>query len=204
MIESGRTINLVSGQTYTLKFDFKDAAESPVSSVDVGFASSLDWNGATWAQPAVSVSGFSSAAFTTKTVTITATANATVYLALKLNWAAQPTQEVNVFIKNVSTCNGNAAAKISASDLSTVEISTNVSYEAKPNPFEEATALKISDAATAPMKLTVSSLSGKILYESNAHTTNEEINIGTELSHGMYIVQANYLGKVVTFRIVKQ
>jgi hypothetical protein len=195
---------MVSGQTYTIKFDFKSDAANPVSSVDVGFASAFDWSGATLAQPAVSVSGFSSSAFTTKTVTITATSSATVYLALKLNWAGQPAQEVNSFIKNVSTCNGNTGVKISATDLSSVETVTVVSYGANPNPFEEATALTISDATTTPMKLTVSALSGKILYESNVHRTNEEITIGTELSPGMYIVQANYLGKVVTFRIVKQ
>jgi endo-1,4-beta-D-glucanase Y len=203
-IESGKTMILVSGQTYTIKFDFRNDASAPVSSVDVGFASAFDWSGATLAQPTVSTSGFSSSSFTTKTVTITATSNATVNLLFKLNWPAQPGVAVNTYIKNISVCSGTSAAKMAVADVSSsAENIFEGTYNATPNPFEGQTVIKINESMDTPMKLSVTSISGRVVYESATHYTNEEINFGNELSQGLYVVQANYLGKVVTFKLVK-
>ncbi len=202
VIESGKMMNLVSGRSYTIKFDFKNDAAVPVSSIDVGVASVLEWNGATLAQPAVTVTGLSSSSFTTKTVTFTATSTATVYLALKLNWTAQPTLATTSFVKNLSACSGTASARMgdteSLSDLST----TGVSYSVTPNPFEGQTVVMINDATNAAMKVSVTTTSGHVVYE-GLHSTNESINFGNGLAQGIYVVQAQYLGKVVTFRMVK-
>ncbi|MBX9853628.1 MAG: carbohydrate-binding protein [Cytophagaceae bacterium] len=199
--ESGKTMTLTAGKAYTIKFDFKNDASNPVSSVDVGFASSLSWDGAILAQPAVNVTGFSSSAFTTKTVTINATVNATVYLVFKLNWPGQPNLQVNTYLKNVSACTP-TGAKMSAV-VNTANTNGASSYGAMPNPFEGQTVITVTEELTVPMKLQIIDVSGKVVYQSADHFTNEEILMGETLTGGIYFVQAIYEGKAVTFKLIK-
>ena len=201
-IQSGKNINLQSGNTYTVTFAFKNDAANPVSSIDVGFARGLNWDGPVLAQVAVSAgAGGSSSSYTTKTVTINATYSGTVNLAFRLNWTGQPNQEVNVYVKNLSVCTGGNAVKIGATSFDD-QSATPVSFEAVPNPFEGSTVVKVKDGLTVPVKLSVNDLSGFTMQEVHGYT-NEDIHIGAGLPAGVYIVQASYEGKTVVFRVVK-
>jgi xyloglucan-specific exo-beta-1,4-glucanase len=197
LIESGKTMTITSGQQYTIKFDFMNDPSNPVSSIDVGYATSFDWANATIAGTLVNTTGFSSSVYTTKTVTITATTNATVYLVFKLNWPGQPNQQTNIYFKNISSC-GTSSARMASVN------SSITNFEVTPNPFENQTMIKMNEEdLTTPIKLTVADLSGKVVYQSDEYSTNEEIYLGNNLKGGMYIVQASYSGKVVTFKLVK-
>jgi xyloglucan-specific exo-beta-1,4-glucanase len=197
MIESGKTITITSGQQYTIKLDFMNDPSNPVSSIDVGYATSFDWANATVAGTLVNTTGFSSSAYTTKTVTITATTNATVYLVFRLNWPGQPNQQTNIYFKNISSC-GTSSARMASVNTSTMK------FEVTPNPFENQTMIKMNEEnLTTPIKLTVTDMAGKVVYLSDEYSTNEEIYLGNNLKGGMYIVQASYSGKIVTFKLVK-
>lgn len=102
---------IVNGQTYTVKFDVKDFAGYALSGTEVGLSSTTGTAGPTLVQPVVAVpSGYSSSAFTTKTVNITATSTQNVGLAIKLKWASQPNVAVTDYIKNVTVCKAVASA----------------------------------------------------------------------------------------------
>src|SRR5687768_9207868 len=94
VIETGKQVSVTTGQVYTVKFDFKDYAGAPVAGVDIAFAQGLNSsnNGPQLAQPAIAApSGYSSSAFTTKTVSITSGVTASnVNLAFRLRWTGQP------------------------------------------------------------------------------------------------------------------
>jgi endoglucanase len=199
VIEANKTFSIVSGKTYTIKFDFMDDPSNHISSINVGLASNFDWAGAVLAQPAVTApSGYSSSAYTTKTVTITATSTQSVQLALKLIWGAQPNLAVNDYIKNVSICESGTLR--AAFNISSVNSSGSSLY---PNPFDATSKVLINAPETAPLKFKISDLNGKLIIEADGYTTNEEVEIGQDLASGMYILQGYYSDKIVTFKLVK-
>ncbi len=201
VIETGKTIAVTAGKQYTVSFDFKNDVNAPVSSVDVGIGNNIQWSGPSLLQPVVSVSGFSSSAFINKTVTFTATSNATVNLVFGLNWPSQPSVQTNTYFKNLTVC-GTSSARLSALDISDNN-NSNMASLVSPNPFEGQTMIRINETAAIPMKLTIADLSGKLMYQSEAYSTAEEIYIGNDLKSGVYVAQASYLGKIVTFKLVK-
>jgi len=197
VIGSGKSINVVSGQTYTVSFDFKNDAQNPVAGIEVGFATAEQWNGAVLAQPAVSISGLPSS-YSTKTVTITSTITGTVYLSYKLKFSGQPSNEVNVFVKNISVCSSAAAPTQS------LAARTSVSFVTGANPFVDQTTVLIPSASNTALTLSIINLSGVIVWESSSVQTNQTIYVGAGLPIGTYIVNAYYEGKISTFRLIKQ
>jgi endo-1,4-beta-D-glucanase Y len=200
LIEANKTFSIVSGRTYTIKFDFMDDPSNHISSVNVGLASGWDWAGPTLVQPDVTVpSGYSSTAFTTKTVTITATSTQSVHLALKLVLGAQPNLAVNDYIKNISICeSGTMRTTVNASASGAV--SGSMLY---PNPFEGSAKVLINSSETVPLKLKISLQSGVVIFESEGYSTNEEVEIGNDFGPGIYILQGYYSDKVFTSKLVK-
>jgi endoglucanase len=198
LIEANKTFSIVSGRTYTISFDFMDDPNNHISSINVGLASAFDWSGATLAQPAVTApAGYSSSAFTTKTVTITATSTQSVHLALKLVLNAQPNLAVNDYIKNISICESSALRTVA-------NVSAAVSGSALyPNPFDGSAKVLINAPETVPLRLKISDASGKLMFESSGYVTNETAEIGNDLPQGVYILQGYYSDKVVTFKFVK-
>jgi hypothetical protein len=77
------------------------------------------------------------------------------------------------------------------------------SYTIFPNPFMKETSLVINSDVKATIQLTVMDTKGVTYPVNKVYYTNEEIRMGEELSSGVYIVQALYADRVVTFRIVK-
>src|SRR5690606_38764009 len=103
-METGRTFSIESGKTYTIEFQFQNDGGLNANSVDVGFGTAANWNGPSLAGSSVNVPLDASSSFASKTVTITANANATVFLAFRVNWSSQVNAETNVFIRNVAVC----------------------------------------------------------------------------------------------------
>ena len=196
VVESGKSINVVSGQTYTLSFDFKNDAQNAVSGIDVGFASAEQWNGAVLAQPAVSINSGLPATYTTKTITITATTTGSVYLSYRLKFSGQPSNEVNVFVKNISVC--------SSSPATTQTLAAPAGVVTGANPFTDQTTILIPYTSNVALNISIINLSGVTVWQSSSFQTNQTIYVGSGLPIGTYIVNAYYEGKTSTFRLIKQ
>jgi endoglucanase len=200
LIEANKSFNITSGKTYTIKFDFLDDAANPVSAINAGLASNYDWAGATLAQPAVTVAaGYSSSAYTTKTITITATSTQAVHLALKLNWPGQPNLTVNDYIKNISICESGAARFAVTSTMNAAN--ANAVF---PNPFEQQTNMTINTSETMPLTIKVTNLSGAIIFQSDEYSTNQNVQVGAPLKSGIYLLQAIYGDQVNVYKLIKE
>ena len=196
-IQTGKSISVVNGQTYTILFDVKNDAQTPVTGIDVGFATGELWNGAILAQAVVSVSGLP-ATYTTKTVTITSTYTGTVYLAYDLKLSGQPNNEVNVFIKNISVCSD---ASVAARTFAAPNEVDGVIMGA--NPFAGQTSVTIPYASTVPLTISISDMNGITVWESSTLQTNTTVPVGAELPIGTYIVSAYFAGTSKVFRLIK-
>ncbi|WP_081428666.1 glycosyl hydrolase family 8 [Cytophaga hutchinsonii] len=202
-IETGKAISVVSGQSYTVSFDFKNDAQTPVTSLEIGFATAEAWNGATLDQPAVTVSGSIPASFTTKTVTITAAATGTIYLAYKLKLNGQPNNEVNVFIKNISVCSSAAASSSAARPAAPAASNEVNDLLMGANPFADQTTVEIPYASTTSVHLIMRDMNGLTVWESYSLQTNQKIYLGSGLPIGTYLVTVSYDGNSKTFRLLK-
>jgi hypothetical protein len=199
VIEANKVVNIVNGRTYTVEFDFLDDPNIHINSINVGLASNFDWAGAVLAQPVVvAPAGYSSSAYSTKTVTFTATSTQPVHLAFKLVWNSQPNLAVTNYLKNISICESGA---MRTSSINVSAISSGSSLY--PNPFEGSAKVSINAPETTPLRLKISDTSGKLVSESEGYFTNEELEIGQELRPGIYILQGYYADKVVTFKLMK-
>ncbi len=206
IIETGRSVNVTSGQTYTVSFDFKNDANIPVTGIDVGFATGEEWDAAILVQPAVSVSGsFPSSSYVTKTVTITSTFTGTVYFAAKLKTNVQPSNEVNTYLKNLSVCTSGSTAPVVTppSNANTAPAAAS-GFITGPNPFQDQTTVVIPSASDVAVHLIMTNMSGVTVWESYSLQTNQTIYLGSGLPIGIYIVNAYYEGKTSTFRLIKQ
>ncbi|MFN6945731.1 MAG: carbohydrate-binding protein, partial [Cytophagaceae bacterium] len=197
LIETGKTVRMEAGKTYTISFDFMDDAVTKVVSLEAALVSGETWSGPILVQPAVVMpSGTSADRFTTKSVTITATQTGEFHLAIKQAWSEQVHLEVNNFIKNVSFCEGTVTQKSLA--VSTVE------HKSYPNPFMEEATVVVEYHEQLPMNMRVTDISGRLVYEGNHHATNELIRLGQNWPVGIYIVQASFEDKVVSFKLIKK
>ena len=201
-IETGKAISVVSGQTYTVSFDFKNDAQTPVTGLSVGFATGGLWNGAALDQPAVAVSGTLPASYAAKTVTITASATGTIYLAYRLTFNGQPGNEVNVFIKNISVCSAAASASRPAAAALAAPNEVN-GLQMGANPFADQTTVHIPYPSNAAVHLIMQDLNGVIVWESHSLQTNQTIYLGSGLPIGTYIVTAYYDNNSKVFRLLK-
>lgn len=191
-------INLNSGESYTITFDIKDDPNVKLEGVEVGFGSSLNWDAPVLVQPAKAVaSGFSSASYTTKSVTVNSAYSGKAHLSFKLIWSGQVPSQVNTYIRNVEVCGSNSGAKLGT-------LTNSDSYQAYPNPFEGSTSLYISSETDSDLTLTVTDVSGKLVYEAKDYRTNEHIEVGQGFGQGIYFVQARYADRVTVITLIKQ
>jgi endo-1,4-beta-D-glucanase Y len=197
IIESGKSLNVTSGQTYSISFDFKNDAQNPVTGIDVGFGTGVQWDSPILAQPVVSAASGFPASYITKTVTITASMTGTVFLSYKFKFNGQPNNTVNMYLKNISVC-GSAAAKTSLATTGSDNFITGV------NPFTDQTTVLIPYSSNVPLHLSITDLNGFVLWESYSLQTNQTIYLGSGLKMGTYIVTAYYDGIVSMFRLMKQ
>jgi hypothetical protein len=196
-IQTGKSLSVVKGQSYTIKFDLNNDASNPISSLDLGMATAVQWDGPVLAQPiANSATGFATGTFTTKTLTLLSNYTGTVNLALALNWPAQTNNVVNIFLKNLSIC---TAAGIALR----LEAMGEPAYEISPNPFESMASVKINAQENSAMEISISDLSGSQVYHSFSHVTNESFYLGENLAKGVYVVKAIYGDQVSFFSFIK-
>lgn len=87
---------------------------------------------------------------------------------------------------------------ITASKKSSVQTSVY------PTPFNDIVYIKIESVQKQGMHITVSDMSGKLILTSDAYQTNERIELGENLSDGMYLVQAQFGSEIAVMKIVKQ
>jgi endo-1,4-beta-D-glucanase Y len=204
-IETGKSIAVVSGQTYTVTFDFKNDAQNPATGIDVGFATGEMWNGAILAQPTVSVGSGFPASYTTKTVTITSTTSGVINLAYRFTFNGQPNNVVNMYIKNISVCSGISAPQnvvAPQSQLNTAPLVNEVQMGA--NPFSDQTTIFIPYASNVTVNISMVDMNGITVWSSNTMQTNQTIYVGSGLPIGTYIVTVQYDGNKNTIRLLKQ
>lgn len=196
---------LVNGQVYNLKFDFKDFAGYTINGIEVGLASSVGSAGPTLTQSVIVVpAGYSSAAFTTKSVNFTATSTQNVRLALKLKWTSQPTTQVTDYIKNIQICKGAVSPARSEEELSQSE-SLGAEWVISPNPADNQ--LYLTGNFDGALEWEIHDLSGaKVVSQQmdlTAATTGLRLDIHN-LSQGMYTLLVKTNGKRWAKNFVKQ
>ena len=205
VIQTGKAISVVNGQSYTVTFDVKNDAQTPVAGIDVAFATSEAWNGAILAQPAISVTGIASV-YTTKTVTITSTITGTVYLALDLKFNSQPNNEVNVFVKNISVCSSAAAgstARPAAANATLAAPNEVNGVIIGANPFADQTTVNIPYTSDVSLTIYIRDMNGITVWESSTLQTNQTVYVGSGLPIGTYIISASYAGTSKVVRLIK-
>ena len=72
-----------------------------------------------------------------------------------------------------------------------------------PNPFTNETILRFNHNDNGNITLKILDINGALITQHYDFKTNENIAVGKDLAHGMYIVQAQYLDQTQTIRIVK-
>ena len=205
VIETGKAINVVSGQTYTVSFDFKNDAQNPVTEMELGFATGEMWNGAVLAQPAITVSAGLPTSYTTKTVTISSTTTGVIYLAYKFTFAGQPNNTVNLYMKNIDVCsNANAAQAMAASPNATTDIEFLNAIKVGANPFLDQTTIHVIYSTDVALNVTMVDINGTVVWDSNTLHANQIIYLGSGLPVGVYMVTAQYEGITKTFRLLKR
>ncbi len=201
VLETGKTFNVSSGQVYNIKFDFQDFASKPVANIQVGFATGINGSG-TGPTLAGSVAtfpaGYSSSAFTTKSVNLTAATTGTVFLAIRLNWGSQPSVQIADYIKNLKVSAG--AGTQSKTDLTEEENGT-LGLLLSPNPSAAIfQAVVPRDIAS----IHVNDLQGRSLYTSRNHAKDAVVMFGADFTEGVYLVNVEYLdGTRESFKVVK-
>lgn len=185
VMEEGKTIDVISGQSYTIQFDFKDFFYVPVTSIDVGFGSGYTWSGPILTQPKVTLSsGFTFSDYGTQNVNITAASSGSVNLVFHLNWGYQPTQQIVDYIKNISVCT------MTQPELALAE-NAPTTMSVYPNPAEEVLNIRGNFGVSGEGVLQIRTLQG-ILMNSYTVRIYEGLNtipvrIG-ELPEGMYLI----------------
>ncbi|MFL5728288.1 MAG: T9SS type A sorting domain-containing protein [Cytophagaceae bacterium] len=79
----------------------------------------------------------------------------------------------------------------------------NIQIQIHPNPFGNDTKVHIEGTLNEPVKISVTDLIGRSLWEKTL-TTEKDIILGAELSAGVYIVQVSYKNVNRNYKIVKQ
>jgi endo-1,4-beta-D-glucanase Y len=80
---------------------------------------------------------------------------------------------------------------------------TTASCLVYPNPFTEELSLSVNTASTMKMMIRVIDMKGVVVYESDSYT-NEKVQLGRNLSIGMYMIEAIYEGGVQIVKVNKE
>jgi hypothetical protein len=88
--------------------------------------------------------------------------------------------------------------------VTSLDVSTIDSFTASPTFFFEHTNLKLSTVNTVPLSIKATDCRGMEVYNSNAHSTNEQIVFGLDLAPGLYVLRFVYQNKMKTVKVVKQ
>ncbi len=73
----------------------------------------------------------------------------------------------------------------------------------QPNPFDEATTVRVEGAEDETIKISVTDLTGKTFHEEYFNSSGT-IRIGNEFTSGIYILRLSYQNTVKNYKIVKQ
>ena len=89
-------------------------------------------------------------------------------------------------IRSFTTAAAKQARRLSKEEnIVTVE---EASYKVYPNPFDDEMVIRVDSKKQENLMVRVSDLTGKIVYQSTRHQTNETLRLGSELEPGMYMV----------------
>lgn len=205
VLQRQQTISVVNGNTYNIKFDYKDFAAKGVVGIDVGFATGINGSnngpvltGSTVTFPA----GYSSANFTTKSVNLTSTYTGSVFLAIRLRWSSQPTVTIVDYIKNLVVCTGAGSQMREEEELNNIEVATELAnMTVSPNP-SETEFNTITNKAVASFQVT--NLQGKRVFAVENVEKSTNLSFGQSFEKGLYMVNVLYAdGTHDTFKILK-
>ena len=205
VLQTGKTFNVVNGITYNVQFDFKDFQTVGVSGIEVAFATGIlnDNSGPVTIGPAVSFpSGYSYFNYTTKSANVPSAYTGSVFLAIKLKWASQPTAQVTNYIKDINICPGaGSTSKIALTETESIFETNANNLAISPNPSE---ADFSAYAKRAISTLTVSDLQGKLVYQKENIGEDSNLRFGESFNMGVYLVKVKYQdGTQESFKVVK-
>jgi hypothetical protein len=80
---------------------------------------------------------------------------------------------------------------------------SNTEHSVKPNPFAGSAALLVRSNATQQMLVSVIDLNGNVCYSTDNCYTNTEMNIGSDLVAGMYVVQILVGTEQIFIKVIK-
>lgn len=200
VIETGKSISVVNGQSYQISLDFKDFAGYAINGVDVGFSYGLNsgGNGPALAQPVVAfAAGYSSASYTTKSANITSSVTGSVKLVIRLRWTSQPSVAVTNYLKNITVCANSPAPIVTGID----EIN-DVDMSIMPNPSAQNFTMS---AQKGIQVLVVTNTTGQVLFSANHVSGGAQLEFGSNFHPGVYNVAVQYSdGRTKTYRLLKQ
>lgn len=205
VLQTQQLISVTNGNTYNIKFDYKDFAAYGVVGIDAGFATGINGSnngpvltGSTVTFPA----GYSSANFTTKSVNLTSTYTGSVFLAIRLRWANQPTVQVVDYLKNLVVCAGAGTQMREEEELTTIEAAAELAHmTVSPNP-SETEFNTITNKVMASLQVT--NLQGKRVFTVENVEKSTNLSFGQSFEKGFYMVNVLYAdGTHDTFKILK-
>ncbi len=195
-----QTVELVSGEEYTISFDFKGDPAVATQSIELGLANGVTWNGPTsMAIAEAEVSGSPSSSYSTLEVSFTSNSTGSAQIAIRFDWGNQVSEQIDLGIKNLNFCtssNESNTARFAA--FSSVNEKVNV----YPNPFKNSATLLVESSNDLEALITISDASGKVINVINGFT-NQPIDISTKET-GIYFMQVKYGSGVYTTKLIKQ
>jgi hypothetical protein len=93
--------------------------------------------------------------------------------------------------------------KTSSTNIISYENQSKSMVSVYPNPFNSSTRISFNDHWTGPVKVTITDLTGNILFSIDNYFPVEPLNVGASLSNGMYYVIINTGDNIFTQKIVK-
>ena len=77
-------------------------------------------------------------------------------------------------------------------------------YTVYPNPFTYKINLRVDSKKQDKLMVTVSDLTGKVVYQSTRHQTNQTIQLGNDLVDGMYLIQLVHGDDIKLIKAIKK
>jgi hypothetical protein len=191
LVKSIGQLDLKSTKSYSVEFNIKDNNKTVHSrSLDVTFASSLNYDGPLVSQTSYSVYGITTSSYSKVQAPLTVTQDGKYYLCIKVNMASQPTESTSYTINDLKLCE-------TASTTKAFELS---SY---PNPFSQDVKIDITSKIVEESYLmTVTDIVGKTVFSSEI-TGNYSLNFGSDWAAGVYVVTLQNAHSSETFKLVK-
>ena len=113
-----------------------------------------------------------------------------------------PTAGVYSSTVRFTTAGAARAARMGSSVIEKEALITN--YSVYPNPFSEAITIQVESKKQENLMIRITDLTGKVVYMSARHQTNQIIQLGEDLETGMYLIQLTHGDQTKLMKVVKK